>query len=74
MTDPDCSHCGEPYPQARAQLGFSVCLDCGERQAIQARKSWCVAPLHKSNYMLVTDPTLIPGMVSKTNNTHGKES
>lgn len=68
-----CSECEEPFAQARANLGYTTCLSCGEHGAIQARKNWCVAPLHKSNYVLVTDPSLLAGMVSKSNHTHGKE-
>jgi hypothetical protein len=54
-----CVCCGDEVAHARAQLGYRVCLFCGEEQARQERMSWCVAPLNKSNYMLITNPTLL---------------
>lgn len=63
MTDkPLCERCDEPYAPARAALGYTVCLKCGDRQAVQARQHWTIAPLHKSNYQLITDPTLLAGI------------
>lgn len=47
--------CGEDIPLRRAQLGYTTCLDCGERDAQRQMASWCIAPMHKSNYVLVTD-------------------
>lgn len=48
-----CQHCGDNYPTARANLGYRLCLPCGETAAKQVRH--CIVPLNKSNYMLVTD-------------------
>jgi hypothetical protein len=62
---PLCRTCGdeiEPPERARIQ---PTCLPCGEQAAINARKSWCVAPMHKSNYMLFTDPSLLLGINNK---------
>jgi hypothetical protein len=54
-----CTKCGgEIHPPARAKL-TKTCLSCGELDAVAARKSWCVAPMNKSNYVLVTDPTML---------------
>ena len=47
--------CGTRIAQPRAQLGYQHCMECGEKQAIQARRAWCVAPINKSNYVLITD-------------------
>ena len=51
-----CISCGDEYDKARYDLGYRICLDCGEGKAISARKSWCIAPLNKSNYILITQP------------------
>lgn len=65
MPTPTCRTCGdEIVPAARAALK-ATCLPCGERGAIQARKSWCVAPMHKSNYMLLTDRADLLGINNK---------
>jgi hypothetical protein len=52
-------HCQEDINPARAELGYTTCLQCGDRQAIQDRKRWTIAPLDKSNYMLFTDVSLL---------------
>jgi hypothetical protein len=57
--------CGEDINPARAMLGYRTCLSCGEDAAKQARQAWCVAPMHKSNYVLITDPSLLTGLNNK---------
>lgn len=57
-----CTICGDAIPQARANLGKRTCLFCGEEQARLERASWCVAPLHKSNYVLITNPLELKGI------------
>lgn len=63
--DPLCDVCDEPFAPARAALGYTLCLHCGDKYAVQARKNWTVAPLHKSNYQLITDPKLLVGVNTK---------
>ena len=66
MTDePFCSVCDEPYAPQRAALGYATCLKCGDKQAVKAREHWTIAPLHKSNYQLITDPKLLVGVNTK---------
>jgi len=48
----------------RGMLGYTTCMPCGELDAVKARLSWCVVPMPKSNYILVTDPTLLQGLNS----------
>lgn len=60
-----CSKCGEIVGEHRSKLGYSVCLMCGEKDAVAARKSWCVAPMHKSNYMLFTRVEDLAGINNK---------
>lgn len=51
--------CGNDISSGRVKLGYRTCLQCGDKVAIKARESWCVVPISKSNYTLVTDPTLL---------------
>lgn len=55
---PICTCCyAERVPPARAKLGYRTCLSCGETQA-QTRKH-TIVPMPKSNYIVVTDRTLL---------------
>lgn len=65
MNQVNCVECGEPYPVARAQAGYRLCLMCGEEAARSERSLWCVAPMHKSNYVLVKDRALLTGFNQK---------
>ena len=66
MQQIDCLMCGDPVePPERVALGYKVCKSCGNKLAVQARKRWTVAPLHKSNYMLITDPNDLVGLNNK---------
>ena len=60
-----CRVCGDDVSEGRAQLGFKLCLSCGEEQARQDRMAWCVAPMHKSNYMLITNKADLSGLNNK---------
>lgn len=66
MTDTiECRVCGDGYPVERWALGFKVCMPCGDSLAAEARKSWTVAPMHKSNYMLFTNKEDLKGINNK---------
>lgn len=54
-----CVECGISFPPQREALGYSTCLECGEAQARAARLGWTVAPMNKSNYLLVTNRDLL---------------
>lgn len=54
-----CIRCEESFSAARYSLGYQHCLPCGDAVAISARKGWTVVPMHKSNYVLVTDPEVL---------------
>lgn len=58
-------HCLDEVHPARYALGYKFCLACGDREAVRQRKAWCVAPMHKSNYMLITDKDLLSGLNNK---------
>lgn len=71
LDDPDaplCAICDMPYQPARAALGYVLCTRCGDKEAEAARKNWTVAPLHKSNYQLITDRSLLIGVNVKGGN------
>lgn len=53
----NCVMCGETIvPEKRVELGYRICLWCGDDVAKHERASWCVAPMNKSNYILITNP------------------
>ena len=59
-----CRDCGdELHDPAHTLAGY--CWDCREQAAIEARKHWCIAPMHKSNYMLITNRDLLAGLNNK---------
>lgn len=59
----ECFECGEPFSEARALLGYNLCLACGEKAARQVRASWCIAPAgHKQGYTLHTDKSALRGL------------
>jgi hypothetical protein len=53
-----CTKCYGGYvPLARYKLGYTTCLQCGDLQAKQVRHT--VVPMNKSNYVYVSDYTLL---------------
>jgi len=65
MPELNCCWCGDDVASGRWALGIRSCLTCGETQAVKARASWCVAPMHKSNYMLITNRQDLAGLNNK---------
>jgi ribosomal protein L37AE/L43A len=64
MTKPQCEECGDEYVLARRVLGYRNCLRCGELTARQRKH--CIVPMHKSNYVPVTNLNDLRGINSKT--------
>jgi hypothetical protein len=62
---PTCTRCGETFSAARRNAGYHLCLFCGDDAAREERKGWCIAPMHKSNYMLFTNPADLIGINNK---------
>jgi ribosomal protein L37AE/L43A len=54
---PTCKLCGEQYDLARLDIGYAVCLDCGDE--IAKDRKFTIAPLNKSNYICITDMTML---------------
>lgn len=59
-----CITCNAEYSAKRAALGYKTCLTCGDKDASKIRRT--VVPVHKSNYVLVTNPTELQGINNKT--------
>lgn len=60
-----CRVCGAPINPQRQNLGYSMCPPCGEDNAKAQRASWCIAPMHKSNYTLITNMADLVGLNNK---------
>ena len=58
-----CLLCGDTFKWARFKLGYRLCLDCGEEQAKTVTRT--VAPMHKSNYVLITNMEDLKGLNNK---------
>jgi len=52
-----CVKCDAPISNARSSLGYDLCLVCGEREARRYRHT--IVPMHKSNYVPVTDREIL---------------
>lgn len=52
--------CGDEVPHRRAELGYKTCLPCGEKIAKSTRHT--IVNLPKSNYVVVTDLSLLKGL------------
>jgi hypothetical protein len=52
-----CRNCGETIPKGRADLGYRLCLEHGDEVAKNRR--FTIAPLNKSNYVCITDITML---------------
>lgn len=60
---PCCMQCGEHYPLERLHLGYAFCLECGDE--IAKERKFTVVPMHKSNYVCITDKTDLLGINNK---------
>lgn len=59
-----CTACNlEEVAPARAKLGYTTCLVCGEETA--RKRKHCIVPMHKSNYMVVTTREDLVGINNK---------
>lgn len=62
-TPQPCRTCGDYVALLRWRLGYHTCLRCGEAQAKAVKHT--IAPMHKSNYVLITDAELLKGINNK---------
>ena len=63
--EPQCKLCGLIYESQRFRLGYAVCLSCGDEIAELKTKRYTVAPMHKSNYVLITNKEDLKGLNNK---------
>lgn len=61
--NPQCKLCGDIYDERRFRLGIVLCMSCGDELAHKRVRT--VAPMHKSNYVLVTDRSDLIGLNNK---------
>ena len=61
-----CIKCGDHVLDARYRLGYSTCLKCGEVVAKETKHT--IAPMHKSNYMVITNREDLKGLNNKGGN------
>lgn len=54
---PHCMVCDDSYDLGRLHLGYAVCLPCGDE--IAKSRKFTIAPLNKSNYVCITDMTML---------------
>jgi ribosomal protein L37AE/L43A len=57
MSEAKCDRCGTPLNPHRYDIGYTTCLPCGEKIARQVKH--CIVPMAKSNYIVVTDRSLL---------------
>lgn len=58
-----CLQCGDEFDIARYKLGLRTCMVCGDKLAHKVRR--CIVPMHKSNYVLITDLHDLKGINNK---------
>ena len=58
-----CLQCGMDFDWARFKLGYKVCMVCGDKLAKGVRRT--IVPMHKSNYMMITDMDDLKGINNK---------
>jgi ribosomal protein L37AE/L43A len=63
MSKAFCRCCGDDIAQKRWALGFKFCMPCGEELA--KKRKHTIVPMHKSNYIVVTDLNLLTGVNTK---------
>jgi len=61
-----CIKCGDHVLHQRWALGYTTCLKCGEVDA--RNKKHTIAPMHKSNYMVITNKLDLQGLNNKGGN------
>ena len=58
-----CRMCGEEILNARWAIGYKTCMPCGDAYAKKVKHT--IVPMHKSNYVVITDKDLLTGVNNK---------
>ena len=61
-----CVKCGDHVLHQRYKLGYTTCLKCGEVVARETKHT--IAPMHKSNYVVITNRQDLQGLNNKGGN------
>lgn len=59
----NCIVCGDPILPVERQVLSDLCKPCGEAAAKNYKHT--IVPLHKSNYIVVTDRNILTGVNNK---------
>jgi ribosomal protein L37AE/L43A len=59
----NCTKCGSAINQYRYEIGYTICMPCGEAQSRKVTRT--VVPMHKSNYIVVTNREDLKGINNK---------
>jgi len=51
--NPQCKLCGDTYDEERFRIGYAICCPCGDGLARKVQHT--IAPINKSNYMLISN-------------------
>lgn len=60
----ECVNCRDQFSERRAALGYKTCPTCGEKGAKSVKHT--IAPLHKGNYVVISDRADLVGLNNKT--------
>ena len=58
-----CDRCQAPLNQHRYEIGYTTCKTCGEAAARKVKHT--IVPMHKSNYIVITDRNDLKGINNK---------
>jgi ribosomal protein L37AE/L43A len=61
--EPQCKLCGDTYDTKRFNIGFLICLPCGDEIAFSVKRT--VVPMHKSNLVMITNRDDLIGINNK---------
>lgn len=62
-SDYQCDRCGTEMNRYRYEIGYTTCMPCGEKLARERKHT--IVPMHKSNYIVVTDRNDLKGINNK---------
>jgi hypothetical protein len=60
--DYGCIKCGKPVNPARWELGYNICM---RKECAYPAPTRTIVPMHKSNYMVITDRRDLKGINNK---------
>jgi ribosomal protein L37AE/L43A len=61
--EPQCKLCGDVYDSVRYDIGYHICMSCGDEVAKLVKRT--VVPMHKSNLVMITNRDDLIGINNK---------